>query len=203
MPSRNARWLISILFVLPFCGVVATPCARAETAKSERITRKDLVGTWRLVRIEYSGAHGATVDPFYGSASTGMLIYDRSGSMSVQIVGALRPAMTVPDSRPSPPEVALHDALKNAAALDTYMGYFGTWMVDEATATVIHKVESSLIPDESGLTYSQSVSLEGTRLVFTNRNESGGEVSVRRKIWERVPGSGETCAGQTTQIPRS
>jgi hypothetical protein len=36
------------------------------------------------------------------------------------------------------------------------------------------------------MTYTQKVSLEGDRLIFTNRSGAKGEETVRRKIWERV-----------------
>lgn len=53
---------------------------------------------------------------------------------------------------------------------------------------VVHHVKSSLIPAETGLDYSQKVTLEGGRLIFTTRNGNGGEETVRRKVWERIAG---------------
>jgi hypothetical protein len=52
----------------------------------------------------------------------------------------------------------------------------------------VHHVIRSLLPAESGLTYTQKVSLEGGRLVFSNRSGAKGEETLRRKIWERVGG---------------
>ena len=76
-------------------------------------------------------------------------------------------------------------------AFDTYYAYFGTWDLDEATSVVVHHVKSSLIPAETGLNYSQKVTLEGGRLIFTTRNGNKGEEAVRRKVWERIAGVAE------------
>src|SRR5260221_1333512 len=45
-----------------------------------------LVGTWRLVSIETLRSNGEVIYPFYGKHPEGLLIYDPSGWMSVQIV---------------------------------------------------------------------------------------------------------------------
>jgi hypothetical protein len=47
-------------------------------------------------------------------------------------------------------------------------------------------VVRSLLPAENGVTYTQKVSLEGGRLIFSNRSGANGEETLRRKIWERV-----------------
>jgi hypothetical protein len=149
-------------------------------------TRQDLIGAWQLLSIQIEGPLGSMNDPFYNANSTGMLIYDPSGWMSVQIAGQHRPAMDASASRPT------RDTAKNAqlkaAVLDTYYAYFGTWEYDEATSTVTHYVKSSLIPGETGVSYSQSVALDGGRLVFTTRRVVAGGAAVQKKVWQRITG---------------
>ncbi len=165
--------------------------AQSSGAAAERIppphaTRHDLIGAWRLVSIQIEGPLGSMLDPFYNADSTGLLVYDASGWMSVQIVGQHRPAMDTPAARPT------HDtpqgAALKAAVLDTYYAYFGTWDYDEAAATVTHHIKSSLIPGETGVSYSQAVTLEGGRLVFTTRRETAGGSAVQKKVWQRISG---------------
>jgi Lipocalin-like domain len=158
--------------------------AGAEQPEAPHLTRQQLIGAWRLVRIEYSGPSGPLEDPFYQPGSTGIILYDSSGWMSVHIVAPGRPAWEVPASRTSSPAGA-RDAELKAAAFDTYYTYFGTWDLDEAASVVTHHVVSALIPAETGLRYTQKVTLEGGHLVFTNRSGKGEEI-VRRKIWERA-----------------
>ena len=126
------------------------------------------------------------IDPFYQADSTGILIYDPSGWMSVQIVAKIRPALKVPTSRPTR-AVTAQDAQLKAAVFDTYYAYFGTWEFNEATSTVTHHINSSLISGETGISYSQKVTLEGGHLIFTARREVLGVVTVGKKVWQRIP----------------
>jgi hypothetical protein len=73
-----------------------------------------------------------------------------------------------------------------AAAFDTYYSYFGTWELDEATGVVTHHVKSSLIPAETGLSYTQTVTLDGGLLTFTVRDVHHGRETIRRKVWQRI-----------------
>jgi hypothetical protein len=67
-------WILcSIGLCLPLHS--ADSADRGDTA---HLSRNDLIGVWRLVRIEYSGSHGAIADPFYQADSTGLIIYDSS-----------------------------------------------------------------------------------------------------------------------------
>ncbi len=149
------------------------------------MTRQQLIGTWRLLSIEYSDASGHVADPFYQANSTGLIVYDSSGWMSVHISAPHRRTFEVPASRSA--STIAHDAPLKAAAFDTYYAYFGTWSLDAASSVITHHVESSLIPAETGLHYAQKAAIEGNRLIFTVCTETRGGHSVRRKIWERVP----------------
>jgi tetratricopeptide (TPR) repeat protein len=163
------------------------PGARA--APAARLHRQDLIGAWRLVRIDYRGPKGPLEDPFYHRDSTGLLTYDASGTMSVQISGAARPAFSVADSRPAGADPIPAEARAKSAALDSYYAYFGTWDLDDSGATLTHHVSSSLIPAESGVSYAQGVSLDGDTLTFTNRQGAADGDYVRTKIWQRCDAS--------------
>ena len=177
--ARCLRWWLIVLGA-PLCQAASDGHEAARHLVSQR-----LVGAWRLASIEYSGPGGPIVDPFYQAGSTGMILYDPSGWVSVHIVAPHRQAWDVPASRLAS-AAAAQDVQLKAAAFDTYYAYFGTWDFDEASSVVVHHVKSSLIPAETGLDYAQKVTLEGGRLIFTTRSGSGGQETVRRKIWERV-----------------
>jgi hypothetical protein len=192
----NKTWMrISAAAGWPFFLLIALNAAAGLGAAAERIppghaTRQELIGAWRLVSIQIEGPNGPSIDPFYNADSTGLLVYDASGWMSVQIVGQHRPAMEAPASRP--PHDTTHatpqDAALKAVVLDTYYAYFGTWEYDEAAATVTHHIKSSLIPGETGVSYSQTVALEDGRLVFTTRRDVAGGTAVQKKVWQRISG---------------
>jgi len=186
---NHAKWPFLLIV---YCSAALYQAAAAEHSGAPHATRQGLIGAWRLQSIEILGPKGSRPDPFYNSNSRGLIIYDPSGWMSVQIVGQPRPAMDAPASRPTPAAAAPvvpREAQVKAAVLDTYYAYFGTWKFDEATSTVTHSVEASLIPGETGLSYSQTATLEGERLIFTVRQETPEGVVVRKKIWRHISSS--------------
>jgi hypothetical protein len=148
-------------------------------------TKQQLIGAWRLVSIDLSGPAGPIVDPFYQADSTGIIFYDSSGWMSVQIAAPHRQTFEVPAAR-SPSATTGPLSQRKATAFDTYYSYYGTWTLDDVEGVVTHHVKSSLIPAEEGLSYAQDVTLDGGRLTFTTRDHSHGEATVRRKVWERI-----------------
>jgi Lipocalin-like domain len=165
---------------------IALCCASlVQAADGGHITKEQLIGAWRLVSMDYRGPDNASVDPFYQPDSTGLIIYDPSGWMSVHIVGPHRQAWKVPASRLPATDSPQDGALK-AAAFDTYYAYFGTWDFDEAQSVVTHHVASALLPAEVGQSYAQQIALENGRLIFTTRTGPEGRQIVRRKIWERL-----------------
>jgi hypothetical protein len=177
---------IAILLLELSC-LRSSPCEAGPQHEGRRSAeRQQLIGAWRLAAIEYSGPHGETVDPYYQAGSSGIIIYDSSGWMSVQITAQNRRKWEVPAVRvPRPAEE--EDAASKAEAFDTYYSYYGTWDYDAATSVVTHHVKSSIIPAETGLDYAQTVTLEGGHLIFTVRSGSPGTETVRKKIWERLP----------------
>jgi hypothetical protein len=173
---------LSLIVAFGWC-IFSPPIADA--GSPERLTRDQLVGVWRLLRIDYMGPGGPMDDPFYQAGSTGLLIYDRSGWMSVDIEAPDRPQFEVPKRRNPPDEGAKLSALK-ASAFDSYYTYHGTWEFNAATSELVHHVISSLLSAESGATYTQTAALEGDRLILTNRSGAAGKETLRRKVWERV-----------------
>lgn len=181
---RVACWAKAIGMLIPL--VVALGCAKPlQAADGGHIKREQLIGAWRLVSMDYRGPDNASVDPFYQPDSTGLIIYDASGWMSVHIAGPHRQAWKVPASRPPTTDSPQDSALK-AAAFDSYYAYFGTWDLDERQSVVTHQVVTALLPAEQGQSYSQQVALENGRLIFTNRSGAQGRQTVRHKIWERL-----------------
>jgi hypothetical protein len=172
----------SLLSIMLLCAPRGE--AMPEPAGPQHMTRQQLVGAWRLVSIELTGPQGRLADPFYQPESMGIIIYDAAGWMSVQISAPHRTAWEVPASRSA--AAVMQNARLKAQAFDTYYSYYGTWDYDEAKSAVTHHVKSSVVPAESGLDYTQTVTLVGGRLTFSVRGKSHGEDTVRKKVWERI-----------------
>jgi hypothetical protein len=142
-----------------------------------------LQGAWRLISIETIRANGEVIYPFYGKHPAGLLVYDRSGWMSVQIVSDPKPTLPVVSSREDSLKAP---AIEKANAMDGYYAYFGTWTVDASASTVTHNIQDSLYPGERGENATRHAALDGNRLTLLARAHEMGEDHQRRLVWERI-----------------
>ena len=75
------------LLVVGFCSVAIFFSVRVKAADSPN---QKLIGTWRLTSFEDRPASGPVKYPF-GKTPSGLLIYDATGHMSIQIVNLPHP----------------------------------------------------------------------------------------------------------------
>ncbi|MDR3512368.1 MAG: lipocalin-like domain-containing protein [Caulobacteraceae bacterium] len=138
-----------------------------------------LLGAWTLVSAETLRESGPST-PAFGARISGLLVYDRSGQMSLQIAG----------ERPSVGDVETYQAMSaedRVVFLDTYYAYFGLFEVDEAAHVVTHRVRGSLRPNELGVNYRRQFGIDGDRLTLASPPEAhAGEVLSSRLIFVRV-----------------
>jgi len=146
-------------------------------------TGADLVGAWRLVSVETIRANGEIIYPFYGQHPQGLIIYEASGWMSVQIVSDPQPTLPRSDSREA---FLAADANEKAEAANGYYGYWGTWSFDPATSSVKHHIVQSFYPAERNEDGIRRVTLEGNRLTLVAKAHEMGEDHQRKLVWERI-----------------
>ncbi len=175
-------------YAVVVAGLAVSALCAADGGRATRMTQQDLIGAWRLAGIEVEGPAGREVDPFYGTGSRGLVIYDASGWFSVQIEGSGRPTLQVPSVRPAPDQSESTAQLK-AAVLDSYYAYYGTWSFDQVTSTVTHHAKGALYPGEDEATYAQHVEIVGRRMIFSRTQNVAGHVTVQTKRWERLTSS--------------
>jgi hypothetical protein len=176
--------IISFILVTGFSAALAQS-ATPERADAAKLTKQVIIGAWRLVGIDYSGPNGVLADPVFGPNPQGIIIYDQSGWMSVQIVTANRPAIARPATRTSR-AVTPDDAKLAAEAFDTYYAYFGTWDYNADASVITHHLNSSLLPYETGLEYRREVTFDGVHLKLIARSQETGEERHRTLVWTRV-----------------
>jgi hypothetical protein len=144
---------------------------------------ESLAGSWRLVSVETIRPSGEVIYPFYGRHPEGLLIYDRSGWMSVQIMSDPKPTVPTTSSREkflqAPPA-------EKAVAIDGFYAYYGTWSVDSSGSTVTHHITGALYPGERTTDATRRLSLEGTRLTLIAATHEMGEDHERKLVWERI-----------------
>jgi hypothetical protein len=183
--SDFLRAAFACLAMATACLCLLAPASGAHAGEGANTTQADLVGAWRLLRIEREGRDGVKPDAFYGPGTRGLLVYDASGAISVQISGEKRPAVDVPHARPVPPGSAAEIAAERAA-FHSYYAYTGTWHYDESTSVCTHRVEVALLSVEEGMSYQQEVTREGDLLVFIRRGMQDGTPVIYRKVWQKI-----------------
>jgi hypothetical protein len=142
---------------------------------------KKLLGAWRLVSVEGTSAtfHYAYDHP------TGIIIYDRSGWMSVQIdvKGARTPFVSGPASG---------TAEEKVAAFDNYVAYYGPYTVDLKAQTITHHLQDANQPNSRGVNNVRWFEFQGNdRLLLIPREDGKGGVIERKNasyklLWERI-----------------
>ena len=175
----SRAWFFLCCVIAGMIGII--PAAGQETSVPS--IREKFAGAWRLVSIATVRPNGEVIYPFYGKHPEGLIVYDRSGWMSVQIVSD--PPPTVPTSSSREETIAASPAEK-AKALDGYYAYCGTWTLDVANATVTHHIRQSLYPGERGEDAVRHFVLDGDRLILTAKAHEMGEDHERKLVWQRV-----------------
>lgn len=171
-------------FVVVLCVGLNSPTSSSAT-ESASVTEQ-FVGAWRLLKVETIRPNGEVIYPFYGKNPEGMLIYDRNGWMSVQIVSDPKPAVPREDSRES---FIAAPANEKVIAINGYYAYYGTWTVDVLHSTITHHIQQSLYPGERGEIGERHFALEGNRLTLLAKAHEMGEDHQRRLVWERAAAS--------------
>jgi hypothetical protein len=127
---------------------------------------RQLIGAWRLV--DFSGDDYAMRTR--GPKPTGMVIYDATGVMSLQIMPDVSIRTAFAAKEPTAEEAR--------AAFTGYQAYFGTYSVDPAAKTVTHHLDGNLDPGQIDNRTRTYEFLGPDKLVL--------RINSRTLTWERV-----------------
>lgn len=117
-----------------------------------------IVGTWEFISWTYVSPQGETVD-FFGKESRGILMYDASGYMSVQMMKLPRSKMSVQRLFEGPPDEVV-------GAYATYAAYYGRYF-ERREGELVHVIEGSLFPNWTGKEEIRYAKLDGDLLVLS------------------------------------
>lgn len=129
------------------------------------------VGTWRLLSQVAERTDGTVVYP-RGEHPRGLLIYDANGWMSVQL------------QRQEPRLESPLGELRTA--LEDYLGYYGTYDINEAQNTVTHHVVGCSYPGWIGSDQVRHYQLDGDRLILRVSFMRSVVGEWRVLTWERI-----------------
>ena len=153
--------------------------ASAAVQPSASQTPAQLIGTWELVARSERDATGQIVpDSSLGADPVGLLIYDATGHVAVQLMKRRRSEV--------PCGVTAKAAANNLAQVGGYDAYFGRYEVNPATHTVTHHLEGALGPADVGRALTREYHLEGDTLTLQFRPGGPRDSHVRTLVWHRV-----------------
>lgn len=141
--------------------------------------KEQFIGAWKLVSAEYHRGDGTTLD-YLGDNPMGMLVYLADGHMSVHLMRRERPRLSTDDRLGGTPE-------QIRAAFQGYMGYFGTFTLDEEQRIVTHHLEGCSFPNWVGVDQKRFYEFSGNRLLLrTPPLLIKGENVTGYLVWERA-----------------
>jgi len=126
---------------------------------------RNLVGTWRCVRVVSKDQNGNAIAPPYGGQGVGRIVITDDGRMSVMMV----------DGRPEMP----------AGQKREYGGYSGRYTFDGSK--LVTTVDTAPDPSRIGTQQPRGVRFEGELMVLIPPPRQNGDVTEHRELtWERI-----------------
>jgi hypothetical protein len=145
------------------------------------MAKEDLsvIGIWKLISIQTQADDGTLTYPF-GKDVDGLAMIDARGYFSAQVMDMKRPSFKSADPRRGTPgEVK--------TAFENYIGYYGTFDLDETKGSIIFHVRGAWLPNWVGNDQIRYYTLNGNRMsISTAPVLFDGKKAVGKLIWERV-----------------
>ena len=140
---------------------------------------KNLCGTWRLLSFEIRLSSEKILYPF-GKRVKGMLIYTQGGYMSGKLMPHERSNFATSD-----PLKGTSEEIKEA--FQSFIGYFGSYEIDNERGKIKHHVEGSMFPNWEGQIQERFFQLDGHLLTLsTPPMVYGNEDSKGVLVWEKI-----------------
>ncbi|HXB68643.1 MAG TPA: lipocalin-like domain-containing protein [Candidatus Acidoferrales bacterium] len=136
----NRRAIISALSLAPLA------CASTRAAAE----RKKFIGVWKLISGVSTDEVTGEVRYPWGKNPVGRLSYDEAGRVYAQLMNPGRQSVGGMANRGAATAIAAASADDMREMLTGFNAYFGTFDIDEPSRTVIHHLQSALIPSWVG-----------------------------------------------------
>jgi hypothetical protein len=143
------------------------------------VRRSVLLGAWTLTSYVVVDDAGATIAAPLGEDPVGHLLYTDDGYVSAQLMRRDRPEFDVAATSGGSVE-------QTVAAARGYLAYSGPFDVDEATGTLYHHVDVSLLPNWTGGQQVRHGLLHDGLLVLSGDvSEEFGRAATATLTWRR------------------
>jgi len=181
-------YLLSLLVALCISGCAGmnhgpgerkADAAKGRIHSMSRVGIPELIGSWKLISFHSQDSSGRIAYPF-GKDAQGRLIYEPDGRMAVQLMNPNRPRFTSDD-----PLVTSEAEVREA--FGGYTAYYGTYSVNPDDRTIVHHIESALLPNWTGTDQQRHFEFDGKYLTLKGPLLLGGVQGVVSLVWERLP----------------
>ena len=158
--------------------LIAAPATSHQSAS--RPVKERFFGTWKLVSWKIKWTNGDLTDSPLGPNAVGCIMYDPEGQVSVALM------------RPDRPNFASGDLTEATAqeiksGFEGYIGYCGSYEINEEERFVIHRLRLSSFPNWVGTEQKRYFEFAGDRLTLrTPPLTILGEPQVHSLIWQRL-----------------
>src|ERR1041385_2566382 len=166
----------SLATIMTACLAIAL--AANDAAAQQGSAKEQFVGSWTLVSIHYVHPDGSKVEPF-GPNAKGMLVFDRAGHFSTQIMAADRPRFASNNRMIGTPE-------EYQATSVGVVAYFGTYTVSEPDRIVTLHIERSSFPNWDGSDQKRTFSFTADEMRYTAATSTANPAEAAQLVWKRV-----------------
>jgi hypothetical protein len=137
--------------------------------------KQQVVGLWSLASQYVERPDGSRVERF-GPNPKGIAYFDQGGRFSMVMM------------RADLPKIASNNAMsatdaENKAIMQGSSAFFGTWSVDEATGTMLNRIDGSTFPNWDGTDLKRTLSIAGDEMKVCVASQIGGTSCA---VWRRV-----------------
>ena len=137
-----------------------------------------VIGIWNLISVTTEADDGTISYP-YGKDVDGLLMIDDKRYFSVHVMDMKRPSFKIPD-----PRAGTSEEIKTA--FENYIGYYGTFDLDETNRKITFHVKGAWLPNWVG-DQIRYYKFEGNRMIITTAPVLlDGKNRVGKLIWERI-----------------
>ena len=161
-------------------GLALAPFAHADTSSAAE--RQKFIGMWKLIAGESKDQITGVVSYPWGRTPFGRLLYDDAGRVFVQLMNPGRPTVGGVSNRGAAAAIASLSPDNMREMLTGFNAYFGTFDIDQAAGTVIHHLESALIPSWVGTDQRRRYEFSAAGELILLNTASGADY---RLVWRR------------------
>ena len=142
----------------------------------EKSLREQLIGTWKIVRVNNTRPDGS-IKQIFGPSPKGIAVFDARGNTVIVLMRSGRPKFAANNR-----DLGTPDEYK--ATVQGTHAYFGTYSVIEKDKTLVFHVEGNTFPNQEGMDTKRLISFNGDEFTWITPKPSVGGKS--EAVWKRV-----------------